>query len=125
MNKNKMSKIIVLIITFTLIACISTSVFADDGTLDLSNSIIGGNNTTNTTNTQNTVTPTNTTNTQNTTVNKINTTNTTNKTNNTSTYKESIPYAGPETSILMGSAFVVCAIIGVYTFMKLSDYSNI
>lgn len=143
----KISKIIVLIITLTLIACISTSVWAEDEPIDLSNSLTGGNSTTenNTTDNNtvdNNVTDNNTTdnNTTNTTTDN-NTTNTTTEnepanntvqdltpstSNNTSTYPESnIPHAGVEPSALLAVAFVVCAIIGIYTFMKLSDYSNI
>ena len=89
MNKNKISKIIVLIITFALIACLSTTVFAEDP-VDLSNSLSGGNNTTgngttgnnttvdNTTENQvpditpNTTTPTNTNTNSNTTTNSSN-----------------------------------------------------
>lgn len=51
---------------------------------------------------------------------------TTNTNSNSSSYAESdIPHAGVETSVLAIAAFIVCAIIGLYTFMKLSDYSNI
>lgn len=119
MNKNKISKIIVLIITFALIACLSTTVFAEDP-VDLSNSLSGGNNTTG-----------NNTTVDNTTENQVpditpNTTTPTNTNTNSSTYEESeIPHAGVESSILMVVAFVICGIIGIYTFIKLSDYSNI
>ena len=130
------SKIIVSIIIFMLISCISISVFADNDTLDLSNSLIGGNSTTGNNTTDNNTVDNNTIdnnttgdNTTNNTVQDLtpSTTNTnSNTTNNTSTYEETdIPYAGPEDTILMVTAFVVCAIIGIYTFMKLSDYSNI
>ena len=142
----KLSKVIVLIITLTLIACVSTSVWADNDPIDLSNSLTGGNSTTNNETTENNTTDNNTTNnntTNNTTNNATNnttgegTTNNTvqdltpstpntNSTNNTSTYEESnIPHAGVEGTLLMGTAFVVFAVIGIYTFMKLSEYSNI
>ncbi len=132
MKKNTISKIIMFIITFALIVCLTTNVFADDA-LDLTNSLTGGNNTTENTTTDNTtsentttedevpdITPSPTT-PSNTTENATTNTNT-----NTSTYEESdIPHAGVEDTILMGTAFVVFAVIGVYTFMKLSEYSNI
>lgn len=135
MNKNKISKIMVLIITMTLIACLATTVFADDSLLDL-NSITG--NTTTDENipditppkSENSITG-NTTTENTTTENKVpditpNSTTNTNTNTNTSKYEESnIPYAGVESSILMVTAFIVCGIIGVYTFIKLSDYSNI
>ncbi len=124
MNKNKISKIIVLIITFALIACLSTTVFAEDP-VDLSNSLSGGNNTTGNGTTGNNTTVDNTTENQ---VPDItpNTTTPTNTNTNSSTYEESeIPHAGVESSILMVVAFVICGIIGIYTFIKLSDYSNI
>lgn len=48
-------------------------------------------------------------------------------TNNNTTQEESgdIPHAGVESSALMVSAFVIFGIVGVYTYIKLSDYSNI
>lgn len=124
MNKNKISKIIILIITLALINCLATTVLAvDDGTLDLSNSLTGGSNTAGNNETGNTTTGNTAT------ENKVPdiTPNSTTPTNtNTSKYEESsIPHAGVESSILMLVAFVVCGIIGVYTFIKLSDYSNI
>ena len=147
MNKSKISKIVVLILTFTLIACVSTTVLADDA-IDLSNSLTGGNSSssenTNTnedtnTNTNDNNISTNTNTNENTNTNSNTNTNTGANTNanknsnsssntdsSTSTYEESdIPYAGPEDTILMVSAFIVLGIIGVYTFMKLSEYSNI
>ena len=149
MNKNKLSKIVVLILAFTLIACISTTVLADDA-IDLSNSLTGGNssssentntnedtNTNTNTNTNNNNINTNTNTNENTNSNTNTNTNTGANTNSnsnsnsntnssTSTYEESdIPYAGPEDTILMVSAFIVLGIIGIYTFMKLSEYSNI
>ena len=46
--------------------------------------------------------------------------------NQSSSYTESdLPNTGVETSVLTIAAFIIFAIIGIYTFMKLSDYSNI
>ena len=141
--KNYKLKGIISIITIVLIACVSTIVRADD-ILDLDNTLNSGNNTNknnivvnNTANnTANNTTGNNSTsnNTSGSNTSKNNATgnstlknNTTNKTNgNSSTYGESnIPYAGPEDTLLTVSVFIVCGIIGIYTFIKLSDYSNI
>lgn len=139
MNKNKTLKVMILIIAITLIASLCTTVFADDSILDFNT--ITGNTTGNTSGTDDVpdispTKPANNTSTDNTVDNnttvdnniKINTVgNSTPTTNtNTSKYQESnIPYAGAESSILIAAAFVVCAIIGIYTFIKLSNYSNI
>ena len=134
MNKNKISKIILLIVTALLITCISTAVFADNQ-LDLG-ALEGNttnNETDNTTDNETDDDVTDLSNSINTNTNTETDTNTNvetdtnaNTNSNTSTYEESdIPYAGVEDTILMVAAFVVCGIIGVYTFMKMSDYSNI
>ena len=45
---------------------------------------------------------------------------------NVSIYEESeMPYTGPVEDTLMVIAFVTFGVIGIYTFKKLSDYSNI
>ena len=118
MKKSTISKIIVSIITFALIACVFTSVFADGDVTDLSNSL----NSLKPQEPSNSVDNSVVNNLGNTTANSVeNSTNT-----NSSSYPESdLPYAGPETSILMVAAFVICGIMGIYTFKKLSDYSNI
>ena len=112
MKKSILSKIIVLIIVLGLMACMTTTVFADD-VIDITNSLNGGLNTPTETEDEPEPEP-----------------ETTPPANNISTYetsnpKEDIPYAGPEDTILMVSAFIVFGIIGVYTFIKMSDYSNI
>ena len=134
----KITKITILIIVFVFMIAMSTTVFADGqldlGTItgntndepveDLSNSINAG--TTGNTSTPESTTPENTTPENEVTDTTPSTTTNTNPNKNTSTYEESdLPYAGPAESILMVSAFLVCAIIGVYTFIKLSDYSNV
>lgn len=132
-----MKKTIMLAISFILIACICTNVLANDEIPSLNPSLnlnkvenpTGGN----------TQTPSNTV--ENTTGNSLGNTignsleNTAGNSlsnsatnNNSSSYQESdtpLSNAGVESSVLMVSAFVVCAVIGIYTFMKLSDYSNI
>lgn len=130
MNKNKISKIISIILTFTLIFFISTSVFAQDQ-LDLGT--ITGNDTNNSTGDDdipdisfNTDKNLNENANANINSNENANANTNTNTQSTSTYKDSnIPYAGPADTALMISAFVVLGIIGIYTFIKLSEYSNI
>lgn len=141
-NMKKISKIIVLIITFVLIVCMTTSVFAD-GKLDLGD--ITGNTSGDTSEDTSgessgdtddeteevpdlSFTPENPeTTTPEPTPEQPETPETeTQKPGNTSKYEETdIPYAGPAESIAMAIAFIVCAIIGIYTFIKLSAYNNI
>ena len=126
MKKSTILKTIILILIFTIISCLSTTVFADDETLDLTDSLTGGSSSSQ--EDQNTTpepeqpsvdatpdaTPNEETNTE------------ADANNNSSSYQESeIPYAGPAESIAMIVAFVACAITGIYTFIKLSDYNNI
>lgn len=136
MNQNKVSKIIISIIVFLLICCVSVKVFADENSLLDLNSIAGGTTDNNVDDLSNSLGGGNTEKPENTPaentqpenkVPDITPTNTPTNTNkNTSTYEESnIPYAGVESSILMVTAFIVLGIIGVYTFIKLSDYNNI
>lgn len=139
MNKTKISKIIISIITFALIVCISTNVFADDGLLDFDGDFTNSSTDSNTTDgTENNnaienLTPSdnNTSTGENTNTNANSNANTNTNVNNsanntTSTYEESdIPYAGPVEDMLMVVAFIIFGIIGIYTFKKLSDYSNL
>lgn len=129
MKKSIIAKIILSIMTLALIACAFTSVFAADDDIPSLNPSLNLNNT-------NTQTPSNDiengignssgNSTVNNTDNILGNSTGNNTNNNSSSYQESdIPYAGPETSILIVAAFVVCGIIGIYTFTKLSDYSNI
>ncbi len=111
--KNK-KIIITMILSILLMGMITTSVFAaiePPIDFDFSNDF---ENTTDGNTTDGNTTPGNTT-----------PENTTGNTNTNSMPNSNIPYAGPEDTILMGAAFVVCAIIGIYTFIKLSEYSNI
>ena len=122
--KNK--KIVTLILSVVLIGMLATSVFADGGPTDLTNSILNpGGNTNNQTPNQ----PKNeiTNQTTNTTHNVTPSTNTNTSTgNDASSYQESkLPQAGLEDTMLLCVAYIVCGIIGVYTFIKLSEYSNI
>ena len=138
----KMSKIIILITTITLIVCLSTRVFADNP-IDLTNSLNGGNTTTDGNGDEDIpdITPDPQPEPEQPDVEpepepepeqqpdvelepelepEVQQPNST-----TSTYDDGIPHAGVEETMLMGTAFVVFAIIGIYTFMKLSEYSNI
>ena len=142
MNKTNMLKVLLVIMITVGLISMTTEVFAD-GMLDLSNTLQNGTTTEENTNGNTLLENTNTndelqdgTNTNNalqnvTSVDNQNTNSNANANKNTnsntsSSYAESdIPHAGIETSVLTISAFIVCAIIGVYTFMKLSEYSNI
>lgn len=128
MKKSILAKIILLIITFILVVCIFTNVFAADDVPSLmGNTVVEDEKVPDlsfpqpeTENKEEPETPTTPEEPGTPTEPEKNTI------SNSSEYEESdIPYAGPETSILIVASFVVCAIIGIYTFMKLSDYSNI
>ena len=148
MKKSIMSKITILALLFMLVACACTSVFAADNIpslndeLNINNTPSGNegntqkpsNNTENTTgdvlgnttgnNTENTLGNT----AENSATNSFGNSIGNNTNSNSSSYKESdtpLSNAGLESYVLMVSAFIVCAVIGIYTFMKLSDYSNI
>ena len=119
MNKTKLAKIILVTIIFALVSCTFTSVFAANDDIPSLNPSLNLNPTPggSTDNTQN---PSNKT------ENNTDTNNNTNTNTNSSSYQESdIPYAGPAETALMVTAFIVFGIIGVYTFNKLSYYSNI
>ena len=124
MNKKTILKIILSIITIALITCLSTSVFAeeDEEAVDLSGSI---------TNKEETDGNKENTDKEETTGNKENTNKeeTTTENKETTTKKETpdqkIPQTGLEDTMPIAILFVACGVIGVYTFIKLSQYSNI
>lgn len=144
MNKTNMLKVLLVIMITVGLISMSTEVLAD-GMLDLSNTLQNGTTTDENTNGNTLLENTNTndelqdgTNTndalqnatsvdnQNTNNNADSNANKNTNSNTSSSYAESdIPHAGIETSVLTIAAFIVCAIIGAYTFMRLSDYSNI
>ena len=109
MNKKTILKIILSIITIALITCLTTSVFAEDedeGALDLSGTFTDKENTPDE-GEQETTGDKETAGDKETTVDK------------------NIPQTGLEDTMPIAILFVVCGIVGVYTFIKLSQYSNI
>lgn len=129
MNKKTILKMILLIITIALITCISTSVFAadeDDDALDLSGSITDKEDEADETDKD--TTPGNkdtTTENKDTVVDKETTTNKETAGNKDTTVDKNMPQTGLEDSMPIAILFVVCGVVGVYTFIKLSEYSNI
>ena len=122
--KNK--KIILFLITIlTVTACMATTVFAEEPPLDFSEMNEDTTNSENeeeeTTDLSNQITGGTNTNTED----KKEETTDTKTENKVEDKKEEIPYAGPVENALMVSAFIVCGIVGIYTFVKMSDYSNI
>ena len=121
MNKKTILKMILLIITIALITCISTSVLAadDDDALDLSGSITDkedeADETDKDTTTEN----------KDTVVDKETTTDKETAGNKDTTVDKNMPQTGLEDSMPIAMLFVVCGVVGVYTFIKLSEYSNI
>ena len=128
MEKNRISKIIALIITFVLITCISTSVFAD-GQLDL-DSITGGDTSGDETTEEEYEDLTGEIETEEEEKTPVEEEDESKKEEeeekSESKYEESdIPHAGPEDTILMVVLFIALAGVSGFTFIKLSEYSNI
>ena len=124
MKKEKILKIIVVLILGVTLVAMSTRVFAavgdSDGLMDLYDDTTNQLNTTNT-NTNNTNTNTNILNT-----NTLNTnTNITNTTSNTNNYNTNLPKAGAAENKMLGIAFTVLAITAVYAYKKVKEYKNI
>ena len=117
MKKEKILKIIVVLILGVTLLAMSTRVFAavgdSDGLMDLYDDTT---NQLNTTNTNNTNTNTNTLNTN---------TNITNTTLNTNNYNTNLPKAGAAENKMLGVAFTVLAITAVYAYKKVKEYKNI
>ena len=131
---SKISKIIItLIIALAVVTCMCTSVFAadDEEPIDLSGSILGGSGNTpedpepelepDPETTPQPEDPEPETNPDPEPEPETNESEEDNK----KTYEESIPYAGPADTVLMVVAFLTLGGIGIYTFIKLSEYSNI
>ena len=122
MKKEKILKIIVVLILGVTLLAMSTRVFAavgdSDGLMDLYDDTTNQLNTTNT-NTNNTNTNLLNTNTLNT------NTNITNTTLNTNNYNTNLPKAGAAENKMLGVAFTVLAITAVYAYKKVKEYKNI
>ena len=119
MKKEKILKIIVVLILGVTLLAMSTRVFAavgdSDGLMDDKTKQL------NTTNTNNTNTNTNLLNT-----NTLNTnTNITNTKLNTNNYNTNLPKAGAAENKMLGVAFTVLAITAVYAYKKVKEYKNI
>ena len=124
MKKEKILKIIVVLILGVTLLAMSTRVFAavgdSDGLMDLYDDTTNQLNTTNTNNTNtNTNTNTNLLNT-----NTLNT-NITNTKLNTNNYNTNLPKAGAAENKMLGVAFTVLAITAVYAYKKVKEYKNI
>lgn len=126
MKKEKILKIIVVLILGVTLLAMSTRVFAavgdSDGLMDLYDDTTNQLNTTNTNNT-NTNTNTNLLNTN--TLNTNTNTNITNTTLNTNNYNTNLPKAGAAENKMLGVAFTVLAITAVYAYKKVKEYKNI
>ena len=124
MKKEKILKIIVVLILGVTLLAMSTRVFAavgdSDGLMDLYDDTT---NQLNTTNTNNTNTNTNQLNTN--TLNTNTNTNITNTTLNTNNYNTNLPKAGAAENKMLGVAFTVLAITAVYAYKKVKEYKNI
>lgn len=127
MKKEKILKIIVVLILGVTLLAMSTRVFAavgdSDGLMDLYDDTT---NQLNTTNTNNTNTNTNLLNTNLLNTNTLNTnTNITNTKLNTNNYNTNLPKAGAAENKMLGVAFTVLAITAVYAYKKVKEYKNI
>lgn len=106
MKKEKILKIIVVLILGVTLLAMSTRVFAavgdSDGLMDLYDDTTNQLNTTNTNNT-------------NTNTNLLNTNN----------YNTNLPKAGAAENKMLGVVFTVLAITAVYAYKKVKEYKNI
>lgn len=121
MKKEKVLKIVVVLIMGIVLFAMSTNIFA------LSDSDSGIDFFEDTTNQLDTNTASNTSNTNNTinTTNTTNTTNTNNTANATNNYNTSLPKAGAPENTIMGVAVTVLAITAIYAYKKVKEYKNI
>lgn len=105
MKKEKILKIIVVLILGVTLLAMSTRVFAavgdSDGLMDLYDDTTNQLNTTNTNNTN------------------------TNTKLNTNNYNTNLPKAGAAENKMLGVAFTVLAITAVYAYKKVKEYKNI
>ncbi len=128
MKKERMLKIVLVLIMSVTLLIMSTKVFAlsdDDLYLDFSNSVNSATNT-DTGNTNSGSVNLNTSNTSST-YNSTNLTNTTDSTtkNNTGNYTTNLPHAGIEDHPLLIVGIVGLGIVAVYTYTRIKYYKNI
>ena len=124
MKKEKVLKIVVVLIMGIVLFAMSTNIFAlsdSDSGIDFFEDTTNQLDTNTASNTSNT---TNTTNTNNT-INTTNTTNTNNTANATNNYNTSLPKAGAPENTIMGVAVTVLAITAIYAYKKVKEYKNI
>ena len=133
MKKEKILKVLVVLVLGVALISMSTNVFAvlsdADGLTDYyddkTNSLNSNTNTN--TNTENTNTNTNT-NTENTNTNLNTNTNTNTNTNlntNANNYNTNLPKAGAKENTMLGVTVTILAITAVYTYKKVKEYKNI
>ncbi len=135
MKKTNLIKIFFgLVLSLSVIFMVSSVNAADDGWLDETGSLLGGNNSANTGNTGNTGGNTlntgNTANTGNTNTNtasRLNTNNSNRNTNrNSSIYNSTnLPKTGIGDSLPVAALVVIFGISAVYAYKKIKDYRNI
>ena len=123
--KNKLMKIVSILIVSVMVVLYSTSVFAaDNNSFDDITDVLTKNNTSNNAS-NNTNTNSNTNTNTNTNVN-TNTNLNTNTKNNSSVYNNTdLPKTGIEDSIPIAMLVVVFGISAVYAYKKINEYDNI
>lgn len=118
MNKKTILKLILSIIIIALITCLTTSVFAEEEEVpDLMDTL---NNQGKPNETDKETTGDNPTTTDKETEGNKGTTG-----DKETTVDKNIPQTGLEDTMPITILFVACGVVGVYTFIKLSQYSNI
>lgn len=126
MKKEKILKMIVVLVTGVILFTMSTNVFALS---DSDSSVLDGyyEDKTNQLNTNKIDLSANTNNNTNTNTNtNINTnTNTNVSNNNTNNYNTNLPQAGAPESTMMGVAITVLAITAIYAYKKVREYKKI
>ena len=119
MNKNKLIKLILVLVMGIVLLGITTNAYAatGDNVIDLTNSI-------NTNTNINTNTGTNT-NTGSSVSLNTNTTTNTNTNTGTNNYNTNLPHTGIAENTMLGIALTVLVIIAIYAYKKVNEYKNI
>lgn len=129
MKKEKILKLMIVLIIGMILVTMATNVFAADSSsgVNFFDDITDEIETTENTNTEtNTNTNTNiNTNTENTANSTIDLTNTVDTNANSSNYNTNLPKAGLKENTMIGVAITVLAIVAVFAYKKVNQYKNI
>ena len=127
MKKEKMLKVMLVLVMGVILFVMSTNVYAveDDIYLDIQDSLPTDNTNTNTGTTTNTNTGTTNTNLSGTTTNTGTTNTNLSGTNSNADYSTNLPEAGLAENTLLGVGVTVLVIVAIVAYKKVNEYKNI